>query len=195
MAISYNIYANDGQGGLVNYQTPIASTTACTYSVGPLAASSDNTFAVRAFDSVSGIEEANTDARVRIIIDASGNDVTARPNAVIGLSVRPMAGGTCWVSWGYVSTGQGGPPSEFSVSVTSGPGASIENPAATVAFLPGVAGYGCTLSGLASNTLYTIAVLAIGASSVLSGPVSTIPINYLVNPLSNVDSLIAVPTA
>jgi hypothetical protein len=195
MAISYNIYANDGQGGLVNYETPIASTSACTHSVGPLAASSDNTFAVRAFDSVSGIEEANTDARVRIIIDATGNDVTARPNAVIGLSVRPMAGGTCWVSWGYDSTGQGGAPSEFRVSLTSGPGPSIENPTATVAFSPGVAGYGCTLSGLAANALYTVAVQAIGASSVLSSPVSMVSIHYRVNPLSNVDSLTAIPRA
>ena len=195
MAISYNVYANDGQGGLVNYQTPVASTTGLTYAVGPLAAPSDNTFAVRAFDTVSGIEEANTDARVRIILDASGNDVTARPNAVIGLAVRPMAGGTCWVSWGYDSTGQGGPASEFSVSLAAGASPSLANPAATVAFLPGVAGYGCTLSGLASNAPYTVAVQAIGASSLLSGPISTVPIIYQVVPLSNVDSLIAVPTA
>jgi hypothetical protein len=99
------------------------------------------------------------------------------------------------VSWGYDSTGQEGPPLNFSVSLTSGAGPSLENPAATVAFLPGVAGYGCTLSGLASNTVYAVAVQAIGASSLLSGQVSTVPINYRVTPLSNVDSLTAVPTA
>ena len=43
---------------------------ASTFAVGPLAAPSDNTFAVRAFDAASGIEEANTDARVRVVIDA-----------------------------------------------------------------------------------------------------------------------------
>ena len=73
MAISYNIYANDGMGGDVDYSTPIATTSDLTYATGPLATPSDNTFAVRAFDTASCIEEANTDARVRIILDASGN--------------------------------------------------------------------------------------------------------------------------
>ena len=195
MAISYNIYANDGRGGLVSYQTPVASTADHTHVVGPLAAPSDNSFAVRAFDTVSGIEEANTDARVRIIIDDSGNDVTARPNAVIGPSVRPMAGGTCWVSWGYDTTGQGGAPSRFSVILTTEAGAYLAIPAASVAYLPGVAGYGCTLSGLVSNTPYIVAIRAIGASSLLVGPASTIPMNYRVNPLSHVDSLVAIPMA
>ena len=122
MAISYHIYANDGRGGDVDYSTPIATTTALTFTVGPLVAPSDNTFAVRAFDATSGIEEANTDARVRVVIDPAGNDVTARPNPVNGLSARRTAGGTCWVSWGYDATGQGGPPSRFDVTMTPGPG-------------------------------------------------------------------------
>ena len=195
MAISYNIYANDGQGGDVDYNTPIATTTGLTYTVGPLAAPSDNTYAVRALDTVSGIEEANTDARVRIVIDASGNDVTSRPNSVLGLSARLMAGGTCWVAWGYVSTGQGGPPSQFVVTLTP-EGASIPaSPASTVAYMPGVAGYGCTLSGLASNTSYTIAVQAQGASSGLLSLASTIVINCQVSPLSDVNALAAIPSA
>jgi len=195
MAISYNIYSNDGQGGDVNYATPVATTAGRTYTVGPLAFPSDNTFAVRAFDTVSGIEEANTDARVRIVIDPSGNDVTGRPNAVLGLSARPTPGGTCWVAWGYDVTGQGGPPVQFNVTLTPGSTPSLANPAMTVAYLPGVAGYGCSLSGLASNTLSTIAVQAVGASSLLSGPVKTVALNYRVNPLSNVDSLVAIPSA
>ncbi len=209
MAISYNIYANDGMGGDVNYLSPIASTSDLTYAVGSLAMPSDNTFAVRAFDTVSGIEEANTDARVRIVIDSAGNDVTAQPNAVVGLSAQPTAGGTCWVSWGYDATGQGGTPALFNVTLTAGttpshanPVASIAgttpshaNPVASIAYLPGVAGYGCTLSGLAGNTSYTIAVQAVGASSVLLGPVATVPITYLGTTLSDVDSLVATPMA
>ncbi len=93
MAISYNIYGNDGRGGDVDYGRPIATTAAPPYTVGPLAAPSDNAFAVRAFDTVSAIEEANTDARVRIVIDAAGNDVTMRPNAVVGLSARALPQG------------------------------------------------------------------------------------------------------
>ena len=195
MAISYNIYANDGQGGDVGYTTPIATTTGSTCSVGPLAAPSDNTFAVRAFDIASGIEEANTDARVRIVIDASGNDVTARPNSVVGLSARPTAGGTCWVAWGYDSTGQGGAPAQFVVALATGATSSPASLAATVDYLPGVAGYNCSLSGLASNTSYIVAVQAVGASSELLSPAVTVAINYQASPLSNVDSLVAIPSA
>jgi hypothetical protein len=195
MAISYNIYANDGAGGDVDYTTPIATTSDLSYATGPLAASSDNTFAVRAFDTVSGIEEANTDARVRIVVDANGNDVTARPNAVVGLSARPTVGGTCWVSWGYDPAGQGGPPSTFNVTLTAGSTPSLADPVASIASLPGVPGYGCSLSGLAGNTPYTIAVQAVGPSSVLVGPVATVSITYLATPLSDVDALVATPMA
>jgi hypothetical protein len=190
MAISYHIYANDGLGGDVDYSTPVATTIDLTITVGPLAAPSDNRFAVRAFDTNSGIEEANTDALVRILIDPAGNEVTARPNPVNGLSARRTAGGTCWVSWGYDSTGQGGPPSRFDVTMTPGPA----NPVATVAYLPGVAGYECSLSGLVTGNSYTIAVQAIGASNLLASVASSVAIEYLVNPLSNVDSLAAVPS-
>jgi hypothetical protein len=195
MAISYNLYRNDGMGGDVDYLTPIATTSDLTHVVGPLLTPSDNTFTVRALDTVSGIEEANTDARVRIIIDAAGNDVTARPNAVVGLSARPTAGGTCWVSWCYDSTGQGGPPSLFNVTLTAGPTPSLGNPAATIAYSPGVAGYGCSLSGLPGNTACTVAVQSVGASSVLSGPVVMVTISDLATPLSEVDALLATPMA
>lgn len=195
MAISYNIYANDGMGGDVNYLAPIATTSDLTYAVGSLAMPSDNTFAVRAFDTVSGIEEANTDARVRIILDGAGNDVTARPKAVVGLSARPTAGATCWVSWGYDSKGQGGPPSLFNVTVTTGSTPSLANPTASIAYQPGVPGYGCSLSGLVANTPCTIAVQAVGASGELVGPIATVPITYLATPLSDVDFLVVTPMA
>ncbi len=195
MAISYNIYANDGQGGDVNYNTPIATTASQTYAIAQLGLPSDNTFAVRAFDTISGIEEANTDARVRIVIDQSGNDVTAQPNAVFGLTAIATAGGTCWVAWGYDTTGQGAPPSLFNVFLTAVGTSSPESPATTVAYLPGVAGYGWTLSGLESNTSYTIGVQALDASGTLTSPVATVAINYRVNPLSGVDSLVAIPSA
>ncbi len=191
MAISYNIYANDGQGGDIDYSMVMATTPSLSYLTSPLAAPGDYKFAVRAIDTVSGIEEANTDARVRIVLDPAGNDVTASPNGVVGLSVWPTAGGTCRVSWGYDATGQGGPPSQFNVSLTPGPTASLTNLAASVAYFPGVAGYGCTLSGLPADVLCTIAVQPVGSTSLLLGPVATVPITYFSISLRNVDSLIA----
>jgi hypothetical protein len=193
MAISYNIYANDGQGGVVTYDSPIATTNELTWTVGPLEFPSDNTFGVRAFDTILGIEEANTDARVRIVIDADGNDLTSQPNAVLGLSATAMAGGTCWVTWGYDTTAQGGSPSLFAVTLTPGMTPSLGTPTATIAYQAGGSGYGCTLSGLASNTQYTIAVQAIGSNN-LSGPVGMVAIYYQVSPLSNVDALVALPS-
>ena len=190
MAISYHIYANDGRGGDVDDSSPIATTTGLTLTVGPLVAPSDNTFAVRAFDATSGIEEANTDARVRVVIDADGNDVSARPNGVIGLSARRTAGGTCRVSWSYDEAGQGGPPSLFAITLTPGPA----GPVATVAYLPGVAGYGCSLSGLSSPGTYTIGVRALGSSSLLAGVVATVAVDYRPSPLGAVGSLAASPT-
>ncbi len=92
---------------------PIATTSGLTYTVGPLAAPSDNTFAVRAFDTISGIEEANTDARVRIILDAAGNDVTARPNSVVGLSATADGGGDLLGELGLRHDGAGGATLDF----------------------------------------------------------------------------------
>ncbi len=194
MAISYNIYANNGQGGGVNYDSPITTTANLTWTVGPLAFPSDTTFGVRALDEVSGIEEANTEARVRIVLDASGNDVTLQPNAVLGLSATATASGTCWLSWGYDATAQGGPPSDFEVTVTVGTSPSFGSPAATVAYQAGVSGYGCTLSGLTSDTIYSVAVRAIGASNNLPGPAVSVGLVYRVASLSVVDSLTAVAT-
>jgi hypothetical protein len=191
MAISYNIYVNDGQGGVVTYDSPVATTDELTWTSGPLEFPSDTTFGVRAFDTVSGIEEANTDARVRIVLDSSGIDVTSQPNGVIGLSATATAGGTCWVSWGYDTTAQGIAPAQFAVTLTEGSTPSLGTATATVFYQPGVSGYGCQLSGLASNTLYSIAVQAIGSNS-LSGPVGAVLLDYQVSPLSRVDGLSAV---
>src|SRR5689334_18682419 len=113
MNIVYRLYGNDGQGGPIDYSTPLAETAGLTFAAQPLALSSDNQFAVRAMDADTGCEEANTDARVRIIIDANGQDVSARPNAPHALFARPLVGGTCCLTWGYNSRGQAGIPAGF----------------------------------------------------------------------------------
>lgn len=192
MAIFYNIYANDGRGGPVVYDAPIATTSGLTWTTAPLAFPSDNTFNVRALDAASGIEEANTDATFRIILDASGNDVTAQPGPVSGLAARATAGGTCWVSWSYDGTARGGLPSRFEVSLSSGATPSATTLAATIPFQPGVPGYGCTLSGLVGNTTSLIEVQAVGASDLLTGPTRSIELDYWISELREVDALAAV---
>jgi hypothetical protein len=194
MSISYKIYANNGQGGLVDYDSPVATTSSLTWTVGPLAFPSDNRFGVRAFDDVSGIEEANTDATARIVLDLSGNDVTNQPNAVVGLAATATSGGTCWVTWGYDATNEGEPPAEFAVTLTAGTTPSLGPPTATVPYQAGISGYDCTLSGLSSDTRYAITVQGIGASNDLPGPSVTVSLEYRVAALGNVDSLTALAT-
>ena len=158
MKILYNIYKNDGNGGLVDSTTPIASTADLSYNAGNLAAPSDTTFQLRAVDSATGLEEANTQARVRIILDASGNDVSARPNAPHALSARTTISGGCEVTWAYSPAGQGGPPVGFFVYLTPGPIQSYGQPAAMIAFQSGVVGYVSDLVSLADGQTYTVAV-------------------------------------
>ncbi len=172
----------------------MATTSGLTYHAPPLAAPSDTTLAVRAFDAASGIEEANTDARVRIVLDASGNDVTASPGGVLGLAARPMAGGACWVAWSYNPAGQGGPPARFDVFLAPAGSPWPATPAASVGSLPGQVGYGCSLPALGVGPTASIGVRAVGPSAWLVGPMATIAIACPNVALADVDGLTATPT-
>jgi hypothetical protein len=120
MAIEYHVYANDGAGGAVNYASPVAVVSSPSYVTTALATPSDNTFAIRAFDDVTGLEEGNTDATVRIVVGPTGIDQTAVPNSPLQLSARATSGGGCRVEFVYVATGQLGAPSEWRVWLFSG---------------------------------------------------------------------------
>ncbi len=205
MAISYHVYANNGQAGPINYSQPIATVPATSvnpagsFVTPPLAAPSDNLFAVRAFDDVSGVEEANTDAQVHLIIDANGNDVSSRPGAVVGLAARWTIGEVGLVSWGYSSVGQGGSPSQFLVTalpvgVPVIPGL-VTFPTQQVTFVAGITGYGCRLAGLSTTADWTIQVQTIGASSVIVGPPMTVTLSKQSGTLAAVDGLVVTPSA
>ncbi|WP_435021264.1 hypothetical protein TA3x_002282 [Tundrisphaera sp. TA3] len=189
MPIAYHIYRNDGRGGDVDYSTPIATTGGLTFECGPLAAPGDTTFAVRAFDTATGLEEANTDARVRIVLDASGHDVTNRPGRVVGLSARPIRGGSCRVAWGYIPPPGSSPPSAFAVTLTEGTVPDLSRVAVIVPWGAGALGYECALSGLADNTPYVIAVRAVGPSSALEGEPEEVRVILASTPLQDVEAL------
>jgi len=197
MAISYHVYGNDGQGGSINYTKVVATIAAASlgsFTTGPLGSPSDNSFAVRAFDDVSGVEEANTDARVRVVIDAGGQDVSARPNAVVGLSVRWAVGNACLVSWGSPSAGQGGAPTQFNVSAS--PAASGLAPIKqSVAYVPGITGYGCQLPGLATASNWMIQVGAVGASNAIVSPLASVSLPAQSGALAPVDGLVTTASA
>ena len=205
MAISYHVYSNDGRGGAIDYSRPIATVPAASansiheFAAGPLGAPSDNLFAVRAFDDESGVEEANTDARVRVRIDAAGIDVSSQPDAVVGLSARWTIGEACLVSWSYDPAGQGGAPARFDVTSSFSGTAAIPGlldfPTAQVAFVPGITGYGCRLAGLTTIQDWTIEVRALGASAAIIGPPVAVLLSKQSGLLASVDGLVAVPSA
>lgn len=193
MSVLYRVYSNGGTGGPVNLNVPLGTTSRHSYTTPPLAPGSDNTFIVRAYDSVTNVEEANTDARVRIILDASGQDVSARPNAPQKVSVLRMAGGACQVRWAYQPNGEGSPPVGFYVYLIEGTTPGYSNPSATVSYARNMTSYSCVLAGLVNGQPYTVAVRAFNAVAIepnTSATVSTIADSA---PPSNVDALTATP--
>lgn len=167
MAINYRVYSNDAAGGPVDYSSPIGTTAALSFSPPALAAPSDNWFGVRAFDTVSGLEELNTDARVRILIDAAGNDITALPNAPSHLAALALAGGAARVTWSFNPAAWYGqsPPASFKVWLTAGASVNYAvSPATTAAYVRGRLIYTADLSGLSHGTLYSVGVRATNAT-------------------------------
>ncbi len=186
MPVSYHIYKNDGNGGPVDYGTPVATTASTSLAVGPLPASGDTTFAVRAFDPATGSEELNTDALVRIRLDAGGQPLAPPPNPVHALCVFPQAGGRIRVAWAHQPARDVPPATSFEVSASPG------GPTLTVAASPDRLGYQATLDGLTNSQTYTISVRPIAGS--IAGPATSTTIAYSVSPLAHVENLSAAAT-
>ena len=166
MTITYRIYSNNGNGGPVDFSTPLATTTELTYTIGPLGVSTDSSFVVRAYDPASGFEEANTDAQVRVVLGADGTDLSQLPNPPHALVLSPAANGGCRVSWAYAPANWYGTPTAFSVFLTQGNAVDYSAPAASVAFSQGVIGYSCMLPGPFALSTYTVAVRSFNATGV-----------------------------
>jgi len=113
--IGYNIYSNAG-GGPINYTTPIATTYELSWTSGPLAYPDTWMFGVRAFNGNG--EEKNLDCAVEIVLDASGNDITMRPEAPFGLRAFATAGGGIRAEWTYPFLNSATLPTGFHVYLT-----------------------------------------------------------------------------
>ena len=194
MAIVYRVYSNGGSGGPIDYSTPIATAASPSYTTGPLSASGDYRFGVHAFDGSSGIEELNTQASVRITLDAGGNDVGQAPNAAYATVARPTANGGCLVTWAYPSSGQAPTPTAFLIYLTAGLTPNLATPSATVAYSRSLSGYRCQLTGLADGTTYSVAVVSQAAGGRVSNPVVATVVGDSTPP-EDVDALTAVAVA
>lgn len=192
MATSYNVYKNNGSSGPVDYTTVVANVSALTYTASALSFPSDTTFAIRATDGTN--VETNVDARVRIVLDASGNDITGVPNSVGMISAIANASGSIRVDWVYRTPESGPVPTGFDVWATLGTSVNYAaSPNATAVRSIGVSRYSATITGLTGGTQYTIGVRAFNAVGTESNtnsatvfPVTTAPVT--------VDSLAATPT-
>lgn len=164
--IVYDVFANDGAGGAVDYSSAIATTASLTYTPAALAAPSDNTFAVRARDTANSLGEKNVDAICRIIIDGTGADITNRPNSPVGLSADPTAGGGLKVRWAYLADGQPASPTGFNVYLTavSAGTPSWASPSATATAVTRKRYYSASLTGLSDGVEYWVGVRAVNGS-------------------------------
>jgi hypothetical protein len=163
VSIEYRIYKSDGLGGAVDYGTVIATVSALTWTCPPLAPSSDTTFAIRAYDTVSALSDRNTDARARVLIGPAGEDLTGLPNAPALPSARATAAGSAEVEWMYNAAGQGGAPTGFHV-YSGTPAVSYTTPVATVLYGDDRMPYSATLTGLVHGSSYQVGVRAYNAS-------------------------------
>ena len=165
MATEYRIYKNDGAGGPVDYSTVVTTTASLSYVAAALPLSSDTTFAVRTYDTTSTYDDMNTDAIVRIIVDASGNDVTARPAAPIGITARAIAAGAIRVEWGFPNNSANAAPTSFKVWITSGGSVNYAaSPNTTVTYSATRGTYRVDVSGFTTGTTYTVGVRATNAA-------------------------------
>ena len=120
MAIHYRVYGNGGVGGApIDYSTVLATVSGTSWVTPALALGSNWLFGVRAFDTVSGLEELNTDATTRVIVDGNGADASGRPGSPLAIAADPQANGTVLVTWTFLPTPGLALPSLFKIWLSS----------------------------------------------------------------------------
>jgi hypothetical protein len=191
--IQYHVYGNTGIGDPINYATPLATVDALTWSSSSLAASGTWKFGVRAFDAVTGLEEENLDCAVKIVLDASGSDVTNRPLSPTGLRAFAVKGGAIKVEWYYPQAQGPGQPTGFHVYVTAGATLSYATPAATVPYSAGLMNvFQAVIPGLIGGVGYVLACRAYNGSGEETNIV-TVPVTAVTMGPSAVLDLTAIP--
>jgi hypothetical protein len=158
--IVYDVFSNDGHGGPIDYTTPIGTTSSLSYVLPSLATSADWSFGVRSRDTANAVTDLNVDARVRIHLDASGNDLASLPNPPVSMNATPSKAGGVYLTWQYERRGQGALPKSFKVYITpvSAGSPSWITPAASIAFRADRDLYAATVGGLSNGVEYFLGV-------------------------------------
>lgn len=158
----YHVYANQGDGGPIDYSTPVATTDGLEWTTQPLAAG-EWRFGVRAFGSVSGLEEENVDAAVLIIVDPSGADITNRPAPPFGLRLRNETGGRVIAEWTHPGGVGAERPTGFNI-YTGWPTPDYNAPAMTTTSRAFHGSFSAVLEGLSDGNL-AVAVRAFNGTA------------------------------
>jgi hypothetical protein len=162
VTVRYRVYGAAAPDGPVDDAAPIADVAGLSWATPPLAAGA-NPFLVRAYDDATGLEEQGVGARVDILIDAAGADLTARPGPVAGLAARPTGPGTCRIEWAYPPAAEAAAGvAEFCVWLTAG--AAVDFAAAPATTVPAtwLGRYRVDLAGLTPGATHAVAVRAAG---------------------------------
>lgn len=163
MSISYHVYSNLGMGDPINYRSPIATVNGLSWKSTALFFPSEWKFAVRAFDPVTGLEEANIDASVEVDLGPLGTDISYLPNSPAGLVALPRPSGSIRVEWTYSFSGVANAPQGFHVYAGIG-SVSYLTPLATIPARGDLMGrYATTLTGLTVGNTYAVGVRAYNA--------------------------------
>jgi hypothetical protein len=164
VVVQYHVYANTGIGDPINYDSPIAATTATTFTTSPLSFPGTWSFAVRAFD-VFG-EEQNLDCALSIVLNTTGQDITNQPLPPTAIRAFALVGGDIRVEWFYPPTTGPRAPTGFHVYAGTGGVPNYATPVATVLFSAGFgSAFQVDVTGFIGGGVYTIGVRAFNATA------------------------------
>ena len=163
MSTSYHVYGNAGSGP-IDYTTVLATVSGLTWLSAALSYPAVWKFGVRAWDTVSTLEEHNIDAVVAIQLSAAGTDVSAIPAAPLLLSGHARANGAVILDWHYPVSVGSSKPTGFHIYQGTGGGPSYGSPVATVAYSTGIQFFTAKVLGLTDGTAYSFGVRAYNAT-------------------------------
>lgn len=180
MALVYRIFKGDSSGGPIDYLTVVATVSAptTTYVGAALTVGTRTRFAVRAYDTVTGLDDMNRDVMALVVLDGAGLDVSGTPGPVLSLTARASSAGTIVADWVHHPAGR--PiPAGFKVWVTAGSSVNygvapaLTQSFAAVAYEAAGGRHRGTVSGLTAGTAYSVGVRAYNAAGTDSGVIST----------------------
>ncbi len=194
-AVGYHIYTNNGDGGPIDYSSPISSVYGTRWTSSDLASGSTHRFGVRAFYSRTNLQERNLDAAACLILDAAAEDVSRTPPPPFGLRAIPLANGRVRIEWTFPGADGDRRPDQFYVYMQKNALTDYTSPAAVLPVSAGFAEcYSVELEGLTDSARYVVGVRSANASGFDSNT-NVIAFSADSTPPACIDGLIAAATS